>query len=41
VNGERRSFALLRPVADATAQESIRDLILHAYAEYEAAVVDA
>lgn len=36
VNGERRSFALLRPIADATAQERIRDLILTAYAEYEA-----
>jgi hypothetical protein len=35
VNGERRSFALLRPVADATAQDRIRDLILEAYAEYE------
>ena len=41
VNGERRSFALLRPTADATAQESIRDLILQAYAEYEHALVDA
>ncbi len=36
VNGERRSFALLRPLADATAQDRIRDLILQAYAEYEA-----
>ena len=35
VNGERRSFALLRPIVDATAQERIRDLILDAYAEYE------
>ena len=35
VNGERRSFALLRPVADATAQERIRDAILEAYAEFE------
>jgi hypothetical protein len=35
VNGERRSFALLRPIADVTAQERIRDLILQAYAEYE------
>lgn len=35
VNGERRSFALLRPVADATAQEGIRNVILQAYAEYE------
>ena len=36
VNGERRSFALLRPIVDATAQHRIRDLILEAYAEYEA-----
>jgi hypothetical protein len=35
VNGERRSFALLRPVVDPTAQNQIRDIILAAYAEYE------
>ena len=35
VNGERRSFALLRPVIDATAQNPIRDLILEAFASYE------
>lgn len=36
VNGERRSFALLRPInADATAQEAVRQLILNAYQEYE------
>ena len=35
VNGERRSFALLRPVVDATAQDRVRDLILQAYAEHE------
>jgi hypothetical protein len=35
VNGERRSFALLRPIADATAQNRIRELILQAYAEFE------
>jgi hypothetical protein len=35
VNGERRSFALLRPIADATAQSRIRDLILAAYQEFE------
>ena len=34
VNGERRSFALLRPIADVSAQERIRDLVLEAYAEY-------
>jgi hypothetical protein len=36
VGGERRSFALLRPIGDATSQNRIRDLILQAYAEYEA-----
>jgi hypothetical protein len=35
VNGERRSFALLRPIVDTTAQNSVRDRILEAYAEYE------
>jgi hypothetical protein len=35
VNGERRSFALLRPVVDATAQNRIRDLVLEAYQDYE------
>jgi hypothetical protein len=36
VNGERRTFALLRPSTDATNQERLRDLILQAYAEFEA-----
>ena len=36
VNGERRSFSLLRPVSDATSQDRIRDLVLQAYAAYEA-----
>jgi hypothetical protein len=35
VNGERRSFALLRPIVDATAQSRVRELILAAYQEYE------
>ena len=35
VNGERRSFALLRPIVDTTAQNRIRDLILEAYQEFE------
>jgi hypothetical protein len=35
VNGERRSFALLRPIVDVTAQERVRQLILQAYTEYE------
>ena len=37
VNGERRSFALLRPIGDTNAQERIRELVLEAYAEYEEA----
>jgi hypothetical protein len=39
VNGERRSFSLLRPIADSTAQNRIRDLILQAYEEHAGAVV--
>jgi hypothetical protein len=35
VNGERRTFALLRPIGDATAQDRIREAILEAFAEYE------
>ena len=41
VNGERRSFALLRPIVDVTAQNTIRDRILEAYADYEAQVTVA
>ena len=41
VNGERRSFSLLRPIADTTAQERIRDLVLEAYAEYEGMATEA
>ena len=36
VNGERRSFALLRPMSDAKGQERVRDAVLEAYASYEA-----
>lgn len=36
VNGERRSFALLRPASDdVRAQEAVRDLILAAYSATE------
>lgn len=38
VNGERRSFALLRPITESTAQDGIRDLIVAAYETHEAAV---
>ena len=36
VNGERRSFALLRPLADVQSQDRLRDQILEAYSAYEA-----
>ena len=35
VNGDRRAFALLRPIVDTTAQEAVRERILEAYAQYE------
>ena len=36
VNGERRSFALLRPIVDVAAQQKVRDVIIEAYEQYEA-----
>lgn len=37
VNGERRSFSLLRPAGtDAHCQDRVRELVLQAYAEFEA-----
>jgi len=41
VNGERRSFALLRPAVDSTAQNRIRDLILEAYDAFASAQIEA
>jgi hypothetical protein len=35
VNGERRSYALLRPIGDVTSQDKLRELILEAFAEFE------
>ena len=35
VNGERRSFALLRPVVETSAQNRLRDMILDAFQEFE------
>ena len=35
VNGERRSFALLRPILDATAQNKLREIILDAFKAFE------
>ena len=41
VNGERRSFALLRPMTDPTAQDRLRDLIIEAYKDHEEAMAEA
>lgn len=35
VSGERRSYALLRPIADIGPQDRVRDLVLAAFEEYE------
>src|SRR3954454_19582876 len=35
VNGERRTCALLRPIADSTAQDKLRQQILDAFQEFE------
>jgi hypothetical protein len=40
VNGERRSFALLRPMTEVKAQDHIRDLVLSAFAKFEAEAID-
>lgn len=34
--GERRSYTLLRPLGDLQPQERLREMILEAYAEFEA-----
>lgn len=36
VQGERRSFALLRPVSESKSQDKLRELVLQAYSEFEA-----
>ena len=41
VNGERRSFALLRPAVDAGSQDRLREVILEAFKEHEAALAEA
>ena len=41
VNGERRAFALLRPIVDTTAQDRVRELILEAYGAFEERAVGA
>src|SRR5207247_2292841 len=40
-DGERRSYALLRPIGDVTSQDRIRELILEAFAAFEERTVIA
>ena len=41
VNGERRSYSLLRPVVDTASQDTLRDVILEAYKGYEMELAEA
>ncbi len=41
VNGERRTFSLLRPIVEVSAQEKLRDVVLAAFKEYEAELAGA
>jgi hypothetical protein len=41
VNGERRSFSLLRPIVDTAGQDRLRDLILDAFKAHEAEMAEA
>jgi hypothetical protein len=41
INGERRSYAVLRPIVDTKAQHQLRDLILEAYKEFEEQLAEA
>ncbi|MBP8275018.1 MAG: hypothetical protein KAY59_11335 [Acidobacteria bacterium] len=41
VAGERRTFALLRPIVDTTAHDKLRDIVLEAYKEFEMALAEA
>lgn len=41
VNGERRSYALLRPIKDTASQDRLREVVLAAYREHEEAMAEA
>lgn len=41
MNGERRSYSLLRPILEQSAQTALRDLILESYKGHEAALATA
>jgi hypothetical protein len=39
VNGERRSYSLLRPISETSSNDEVREAVLRAYAEFEAQLV--
>jgi len=41
VNGERRSYSLLRPIQDTAPPDALRDVILAAYKEFEMQLAEA
>ncbi len=41
VNGERRTFQLLRPIGDGSTESKLRDIVLEAYKEYESELAQA
>ena len=41
MNGERRSYSLLRPLTDQAAQDRLRGLILDSYKEFEQETAEA
>jgi hypothetical protein len=41
MNGERRSYSILRPILDVGSQHALRDLILEAYKEHEVELAEA
>jgi hypothetical protein len=41
MNGERRSFFLLRPITDGSSQDKLRDMILEAYKDHVVELANA
>lgn len=41
VNGERRSYAILRPIEETAAQNALREVVLAAYADFEQQLLSA
>jgi hypothetical protein len=41
VNGERRTYSLLRPIKDTVCQDRLREVVLAAYQEHEQAMAEA